>query len=661
MRIFILVILFCLNIPLSAQSPSSDKYLKSSNDQIKKDPVLLKINGSEVYFSEFVNIYKKNRADKVESYDQKDVEEYLQLFINYKLKVKEAEGIGMDTAANFINEFKNYRKQLTKPYLTDKETTEILIKEAYERLKKEIKASHILIRVLPDANPKDTLLAYKKIIGIRDEILKTGNFEKAALENSQDESVKYNQGDLGYFTAFRMVYPFETAAYLTLVGQVSMPIRTQFGYHIIKVTNIREARGEILTAHIMVSAPKTSDAATVSLAKKKIDEVYEKVKSGEPFGKLAGQYSDDKNSGKRGGELPWFSAGRMVPEFEEAAFALKNIDDVAKPIKSDFGWHIIKLLGKKETGIFEEMQEEIKKKVDSDSRSNLSNEHFIKRIKVENKFAEFPKAKKEIIAILDSSLLEGRWNVEKAKNFSKPLFSLLDKNFTQQDFADYISKNQSRKNNVSLEKTIELLYAQFIEKTCYEFEDSRLEMKYPVFKALMDEYRDGILLFELTDQKVWTRAVRDTTGLMEYFNKNNSKYMWSERLDAAIYKCKNQDIAKNTRKMLKKKNTNQNILEELNKEIKNNVLIEEAKFQRNENSIIDSIVWSKGITNNFMTDSLVTFVVVNQKLPPQNKTLAEARGIAVSDYQNFLEKEWVAELRKKYKVEVNKETLSELK
>jgi peptidyl-prolyl cis-trans isomerase SurA len=364
-RSLTLLLAACISPSYAQQKPgkkasSVNDATVSQNPVALKDPspVLLTIAGTPVSKDEFEKVYRKNNQ-KLDSYDMKDLREYLELYINYKLKVKEAESLKLDTGITFINELKGYRKQLAQPYMSDKEVTDALIKEAYERLQKDVRASHILINLAPDALPKDTLEVYNRALKIRDMISRGADFEKVARDSSNDPSAKDNGGDLGYFTGMQMVYPFETAAYNTKPGNLSMPVRTKFGYHIIKVHDIREAQGEIKVAHIMVKLGSDASENYAATAKNKIDEIYSKLKSGEQFEDLAIKYSDDKGSAKNGGQLPPFGTGRMVPEFEKAAFDLKKDNDISVPVKTSYGWHIIKRLEKKDVPSFEQKKNEI--------------------------------------------------------------------------------------------------------------------------------------------------------------------------------------------------------------------------------------------------------------------------------------------------------------
>jgi peptidyl-prolyl cis-trans isomerase SurA len=621
-------------------------------------PVLMTIKDKPITKNEFENIYHKN-SPKDKPKDDKALQEYLELFINFKLKVQEAEDLGLDTTQAFKNELEGYRKQLAKPYLTDNEVNEKLVKEAYERLKREVRASHILIRCEPNALPKDTLQAYNKALEIRKQLLKGEDFAKLARQYSADPSVADNNGDLGYFTALQMVYPFETACYNLKPGEISMPVRTRYGYHIIKVTDNRPSVGQVRVAHIMVKIPRNATKEDSINAKNKILEIQQKLKNGEDFAKLAEQYSDDKGSAKKGGELPFFGPGKMVFEFEQASFALKNPGDISEPVQTQFGWHLIKLLERKPVGSFDELKTELKNKIAKDSRSEKSKESLIARIKKENGFKENLKARDEFYTKVDSSFFIGKWSAEKASTLNKELFTIGTKKYTQTDFAKFIELNQSKTERIPIPSLVNNLYKQFVEKQLLAYYEDQLPEKFLDYRLLLNEYRDGILLFELTDRKVWSAAVKDTVGLKEFYEKNKNNYLWDERADAVIYKCKDQEIATKVKKNItaKKKKSDDELLKEINKDSQLNLQIESGKYLKGENDIIDKVNWNPGEIQEIKQNDQIILVYIKKILPKEPKTLIEARGIITSDYQNFLEKKWIEELRNKYPVKINQDVL----
>lgn len=620
------------------------------------------VGNTKVTLSEFESVYKKNPV-KGQTSDKKAVQDYLELFINFKLKVKEAEELGLDTSTAFKNELAMYRRQLAAPYLSDKDVNEKLLKEAYDRMQTDIRASHILINLDENALPKDTVKAWNKIIELRNRIVKGAEeFDVVARKHSQDPSAKDNGGDLGYFTALQMVYPFETVAYNTKVGEVSMPVRTKFGYHIIKVVDKRPAQGEILVAHIMVKANTGIPATDSIAAKNRIDEIYTKVKEGkgENFAELASQFSDDKASAKKGGELPWFGSYRMPVEFEQAAFALEKNGDFSQPMKTRYGWHIIKRLDKRGVGKFEDIKNDLKTRISKDSRSQQGRASLIAKLKKDYNFTEYTANRDEMKPLIDSTFFSGKWSSEKARNYTKPLFVINGtERFSQYDFAKYLESHQTRRPKTDVAVVLNSAYKDFVNESLIAFEEKNLDKKYPEFRALMQEYRDGILLFDLMEKKVWSKAVKDTAGLKEFHAKNKEKYLWEERADASIYTCTDKEVAEKARKMAAKGINEDKILEKLNKKNKEAVKIDRKLFVKNEDSRIDAN-WNPSISRNLEEGGKVIFVVTHKIVPPTPKTLQEAKGLVTSDYQTYLEKQWTAELRKKYPVEVNKELLSRI-
>ena len=639
----------------------------------KKDPTLLTIGGKDVNLSEFNAIFNKNNSN--DKATKESIDEYLELYIKFKLKVREAEDLGYDTLPKFINELKGYRKQLAQPYLTDKKVTEELIREVYDRMKMDVRASHILISFNEGTLPSDTLLAYNKAIEARNRIIKGEDFVKVAKELSTDPSAQKNGGDLGYFSALHMVYPFETAAFTTKVGDVSMRTRTRFGYHIIKVTDKRAARGMMKAAHIMVKADRSKPEEDTADKKQKIDEIYEKLtKENQDFGALAKQFSDDQGSARKGGELAEFNAGKMVEEFETAAFSLANDGDISKPVQSDFGWHIIKRISLKELESYEDLYNTIKDKVARDSRSNKSKEALLKKIKADNGFVEKIKERNDFYKLITADdLLHGHFKAEKSSKYNKLMFGFYaadgDKfEYTQIDFAKQIEKQEIKiKQGGSIDVVSELnrMYSTILEKSTIDFKDGRLAKTNDDFRLLMQEYRDGILLFDLTDEKVWSKAVKDSLGLYSYYDANKSKYMWGERVDATVYVCNSDDVANDVMKILKKKAkkgySNDDILKMVNTDSQLSLKIEEGKYSKGDNEDIDKASWKKGETSTLKNDKTATIVEIKDVMLAEPKQLTEIKGLITSDYQNHLEKEWVESLRAKYTVVINGEVLKLVK
>ena len=657
-RIFLVLVALMLSATLgkSWAQPGTDK-------------ILMTVAGDKVTTTEFLNVYMKNNV-KGDAMDRKSLEEYLDLYINFKLKVKEAEDLGLDTTKSFITELAGYRKQLAQPYMTDKNIEEALLKEAWERSLYDIRASHILVKVDKYAPPADTLAAYKKIMALRNRILKGESFEKVALEGSEDEKIrdyedpmtkkiiKGNGGDLGYFTALDVVYPFETGAYNTKQGEVSLPVRTDNGYHLIKVVEKSPAVGKMTVAHIFFNIPKDATEETIKAATDRANEAYAKLKDGAKWEDIVTTYSDDKGSAAKGGQLPAFGVNQIVPEFVEAIKKLQNVGDFSAPVRTSYGWHIIKLIDKRTPQSYDQDKAALKNRLIRDKRMNLCKESVINRVKKENGFTEDLSGLNDIEKVLDTSVFSGNWDVNKAAQLHKVLFTIDNKPYTQDDFAKYISLHQPKRLPIPLANFTYEKYASYVEETVLNIEDSKLESKYPDFRVLMKEYRDGILLFELTDQKVWSKAIKDSAGLANFYEANKNNYMWDERLDASIYYCKDEATAKAALKLAKsqekKKYSDTDILLKINTDSIPVLKIVSKYFQHKENPLIDGIAWTKAITPNQKVDTSIVFIVVRGIVPPTPKTLKEAKGIITADYQNYLEKAWIEELKQKYPVNVDR-------
>jgi peptidyl-prolyl cis-trans isomerase SurA len=613
---------------------------------------------------EFLRVYQKNNRNI--SYDEKSIREYLDLYINFKLKVKAAEELGMDTVEAFKSELEGYRKQLAQPYLTSKKVTDQLVHEAYERMKYEIQASHILINCGLNEIPKDTLAAYKKAMDIREKIVNGQmSFDSAAYYFSEDPSAKRNYGNLGYFTAFQMIYSFESGAFNTNKGEVSMPVRTQFGYHLIKVTDKRPARGEVKIAHIMVNISDPNREKTMAendstSTRSRIYAIYQKLLSGANWDDMCKQYSEDIYSNQNGGLLNWIgSTSRYPEEIKNAAFALKADGQFTEPIKTEFGWHIIKRLEAKEVITFEEARDNIIQKVQRDGRSDLNRLTVIDSIKTANNFKEYPAMYEAFVSTVDTSLFASAWKIDSTKldkMRKNILFTLGTDKYSQADFANYVFLYQTPQHKTTVPVVLKGMYKEFVNNSIFDYAERNLAYTNENFKNIYKEYRDGILLFDLTDKKVWSKAVNDTAGLQHFYEAHKMEHMWKERVDATLYDCANKQVAKKAKSMALKGIEMDSISKVLNKTNALNVTMKKSKFERGENASIDSVKWEKGIQK--LSDT--RFVYIRSVLPPQPKMLSEARGTFTSEYQNYLEKEWVKELREKYPVKVNEDIVKSL-
>lgn len=628
----------------------------------KPESVLFSVGGQNVMLSEFQYIYEKNNKNDPNYYSEESVKEYLNLFINFKLKVMEAKELGIDTTEKFRNEFKGYRDQLTKPYLTDKKTIDRLVAEAYERMKEEIRCSHILIRVAEDAPQEEVDKAYAKINRIYKLAKKGADFSKLADENSEDPYVKIGHGDLGWFSVFHLIYDFENVAYNTPLGKISKPFRTEFGFHILKVTGRRPYQGQIKVAQIFLAYDENATDEDKQKVKEQITEIYHQIKAGESFEKMVKLYSDDDRTKNNDGVLPEFNTFSFnIPEIvKEEAFKLKNIGDISEPFETQYGWIILKKLDLKGLKSFEEMENYIRSKIRKDSRAELSNTNLIATLKKQYSFKEYPSVLQNFIKNVDTSLLAGQWSASKAEAYIGNLFLIGKKPYTLQDFAAFVEQKQKTVRFATVEYTIKKLYELYTNEKLIAYADEHLEETYPEFQNLVNEYREGMMLFEITDQKVWTKAMKDTSGQEEFYLRNIDNYMWKQRVDGENFICRNEDVANEVVELLKKGFSADSIAKIENEKNALNVSFSKGRYEHGENKYFTDYFGQTGIFK-FQDKESGTWRVIHliKYYEPEAKKLKEIRGIVIADYQAELEELWLKELKNKYPVIVNEKILEE--
>lgn len=623
----------------------------------KGDPVLFTVADKPVHISEFLYIYSKTNRDKAD-FSKASLEEYLDLYTKFKLKVQRARDLKLDTIPSLKQELEGYRQQLADSYLLDKQVTDRLIKEAYDRSKKDLSISHIMIALRKNPTARDTMLAYKKIMAAKKELDDGGYFMEVAQTHSDDKSVKDNKGNIGYFTAPfpNGLYAFENAAYSLKKGAYSNPIRTQLGYHIIKVDNERSARGEIEVAHVLVRK-KTPNA------KEQIEAIHQELVNGGNFEAIAKQKSQDKNTASKGGYVGVFGISTYEKAFEDAAFSVANDEGISAPFETQSGWHVIKRISKKPVPEFDKAKTRLKAKIQKDARFELAKEEMVRQIQRENNFTENKNTVSAFASTVGKDFTTFSWKAPGNKS-SEKIFSLGDANYTLGDFTDYLG-NSGRKrmqySNGNPIYAVMTMYGDYVSETTLKYEERNLEKKYPDFKALMREYREGILLFEITKQEVWDKASQDTTGLANFYTQNKSKYKWKERAKISQYSITDFSATDKIRKASQNSNPAE-VKRKFNKDTEV-VMIKELTVERGRNKVLDGMSWEAGrlspVTPDKATKSF-SFIKIEEVLPAGDKKLEDARGYVVADYQDHLEKRWIEELKKAYNVKVNKKTLKNL-
>ncbi len=637
-----------------------------ANLSFGQSPVLLKFKKEKVTKADFERVYQKNNGgfEAASKHTQKQYQEYLDLYVNFKRKVFEAEAMGLNKTPEFEAEYNTYKKQLAQPYLAAKDVEDNLIREAYERSKYLVNASHILLALDENAAPEDTLSVYQKIMNIRDSIVNKGsNFETMAKRYSSDPSAKDNAGNLGYFTVFEMVYPFETAAFNTPVGSVSKPVRTRFGYHIIKVIDKIPNLGTKRCAHIIVRVGDRYSAKDETQAIAKINEIYQQLKNGVKFEELAKQYSDDPGSATKGGDL---GTARLRPDLEDRKLKMKK-DEISEPFKTEFGWHILKVTEVTPPAEFEASKADLKRKIERDTRAQLGRQALIDKIKKENKFALNTQNWNKFKKNLTESFTKGMWSKAEYKDssdFKLELFSLSDGTQpayrkTLQDFVDYYNRVKPRFPKLAVAQASEAALNNFINESLLAFEEDRLPAKNPDYKALLREYHDGILLFTLMDKKVWKKAVEDTVGLKKYYEANKSSFRADEMIDVREFRTSDEETAKEVLRLLEEGKTSKYIDSLINagSPLKIRVIAPTYEKGKNEN-VAFLFKESKGFRSQPVKEGdFFKIYIIEQKYPAGIKPFAKAKSECITKYQEYLEQEWLAELAKKYPVKINKKLM----
>jgi peptidyl-prolyl cis-trans isomerase SurA len=622
--------------------------------------ILMTVGGNKIEAGEFMRMYKKS----IEPGKLPDVDSFLKQFIVFKLKVSDALAQGYDTTKAFKTELSGYRNQLAQNYLTDNDAKEKLLLKTYQRSLTEINAWHILVALAPEASPEDSIKAWRKASDIRERIIKGESFETVARASSDDISVKINGGNLGYFTVFQMIMPFEDAAFSLKAGSISEPVRTPYGYHIIKVTDKRPSKGRIKVAHIMKNAPPGTSENEAKKAEEEINSIYKKLQDGASFKDLAIKYSDHKESAVKGGELDWFGTGEIISDFSEAAFSLRDTGNYTKPVRTIYGWHIIKLLDRKPPGSFEESRSYLESKINQSNLNSLSKKSFIEKLKKEYKFAVNQDAYNWFIQNTDTLIIQGLKKYDRATMPATNLYTFANQHLTATGFANYIEKRGSMivtdDSVIFINRSIETR----VSDQLITYENSILEKKYPEFRYLMSEFHDGILLFEISEKKVWNKLSEDSAGIHQYYEDNKMNFLSKQTIDAKIYTLKSPDGKKSLtsayKKYSRKPDTDDLLIKKFNKKSDTLLFINERKFFRGEDPEIDQLKWVTGIQS-FKKAGFPAIIHIKSVNEPVPLSFEEIQGAMLTGYQNYLESKWTGQLKEKYSVKMDNLVLDEVR
>ena len=603
----------------------------------KNNEVLLWIDDKPIYTEEFYRVYNKNKDAVIKSEDQ-DIDQYLNLFLEFKLKLISAYDSNLDQNENFKNDFSKYREQLLDSYIKDQEIDEDLIRATYERMKYEVNASHMLIKCEPNAEPKDTLIAFKKIAEAREQVLNGNPFEEVPKRFSEDPSAIQNGGNLSYFSVFDMVYPFEEKAYNTEVGELSEPFRTGFGYHILKVNDKRLAKGEIEVGHIYV---KNKEGDSI-FAQHQIQDIYQKIQQGEDFSFLAQKYSDDETSASNGGKLPRFGTGRMIKVMEDRAFALENVGDVSEPFQTPYGCHLFKLLNKYPVPTLQEAREGIVMQLQRGNRTEILKKDFASRIAKDLTVKSINT--QELFSISNNS----------SNNIDKIVLNIENKSYKYKEFEDF----SKELHNIRLNDQFD----QFKTEMIIQYYRDNLENNNEELAITLNEYKDGLLLFELLENKIWKAAELDSLALQNYFEKNAENYFWKQSTHCIIANCNEKVFAEKVRNLLMERKSTEEIKKEVNEGAVIHVLFSENLIELPSTKLPKEFDLKIGVSDIYSEDeNHFTVVDVLEIKPPRQKKLEECRGQVINDFQNNLEQEWIASLKEAHKIKWNKKAVNQVK
>lgn len=629
-------------------------FTKSISQNRISDSIVFSIDDIKIYNSEFIKQYNRNSQSSFQD-DSLSLEDYAEMYLRFKLKVVYAKEKGLDTMPEFLNEFERYRKQLADKYISNGKVTEKLVNETYHRMTNEVNASHILISLKPNHTPEDTLKAYNTAIDILKKIESGESFDVLAKKYSDDPSAKQNKGDLGWFKAYRMVYPFESEAYNLEINEVSHPVRTKFGYHLIKKNDQRPSRGKLEVAHIMKGL-KSKDSSYN--AETEIQKLNQRLENGERFENLAKQFSDHKPTASNGGNLAPFSIGQLnSPKFEEIAFSLNKKNTLSKPFKTKFGWHIVKYIDETPVKPLKEIKTEIVRKIKTSDRSKK----LIENIKKDLMNQYEVEINYEMLSTLETrfndSILRYKWRYKINKEDESQWILNVDKNeYSLKEFLEYIEKNQRSFKATSINQKINDAIDKFTYAKLISVHNQNLENVSPEFAGEVKTYFEGLLLFDIMEQNIWEPTKKDTLAQKEYYKNNQEHFVSSTKINAIMASSSSKREAKKIKKVINDKPINV-----LRKEFP------DAIFRTLENTEINNSILPENLEletdkqNLYHYNNQYTCLHINEIIPAKTLKFDEVRGRVISELQKQKEDKWIAQLKEKYDININYDLIQSLR
>ena len=667
------------------------------------DPVVLEVGGKAIRQSEFMKDFMNTvgnslnaKPDITAADKRRELDEYVELYANFRAKDLDARSLGMDTEEGLQKELSRYRTELAAPYLIDSAVAQRILRNAYEHNRYTLHAAHILVQVRPGASPADTLEAYQRAMGYRERALKGEDFFALSSEEvhrvQPDAPKNEYEGELNCFTAFDMVYPFEEGAYALKEGEISMPVRSRFGYHIIKLIDKMELYGRLTLQHIWVSN-KNDELG--------INEMYNRLQEGVPFEMVARQ-SDDMSTSDKGGYIVDAMPSQLPHEYVKVLAGLKE-GEYSAPFLTRYGWHIVRLVKKEQMPTFEELVPLYRQRLSRDPRGEMSKKSFAVTARKKYNMVDYTQMKQasgkrkgkkkqpvkmmasldELVSIINDSVFRGQWRYdESALTDLRPLAKLKDKEYNALDVARYIHSHQKREGKVEASYYVRERYNDFLDSVAVAYADSQLENEYPDFAGIIDEYRRGLMIFNYNEKMIWRKAVDDSVGFAQFYeresqkkrldNPDDSLFFWQSRARVVITEVENRNCldaekaVKMVKKALKKDMGTTEMREMLTEKVDANkcnsrepVHIYVDLIEQNHQTLLTDEQWKPGVYTTPVAFGY-RIVAVQSILPPTLKAQMEARGYYLSAWQNEVERQLIADLRAKYNVKIHKDVVDKI-
>ena len=644
LKAFLALILSLSSFPFLAQA------------QEKKE-ILFVVGGISIDKEEFLHLLSKEKENDgpAISLTRKEFEENFESFLNYKLKVIEAESIKLDQSDEFNLEFSSIKESLVAPFLIKNSIEEGEVKKVYARLQEIVRARHILFQFPPNPSNEDSIAMLKMALKVKADLENGGDFSALALTYSDDPSAKVNKGDLGYFTGLQMVQQFEEAAYTLPIGTISDPILTDFGYHIIQVNGRQANPGEVQVSHILVRFD-SENASQEENARRKISDIYAEIqKESTIWEEIVQSYSEDPATKSVGGLLPWFGVGTMIPEFEIASFSLTEIGEVSPPIKTPYGYHILRLEGKRGLQPYEEVEQGIRSKILRNSKTGMIQSQVVAMQKSRYGFKENESGISNLASAVSATDIMGFGSAVQAKKLGAlELFKVNNTSYSVSNLWNYMQEEEITPKGEGT--FLELWLEEFVGATLAKAEEKDLEDNNKDYQMLLKEYRDGILLFSLTNQEIWQKGLNDSLGQQAFFAKNSQKYQWKTRVQAYLTKVNDASKLENARKYLQNNGFDPNSFAAFEADYRANhpnaYATESGTFEYEEHPILSRVDLNKPYQE-LVVEGVSYILVVGKVFPPGPRKFEEARGLIIQDYQASLDEALTKRLKEKYPVQIN--------